>query len=79
MDKMHQALERFRNPYSCAQTIWAAYGGGDDRLDEMKANRRAIPRQYVRGTLRRAANPARRETAGNRRKFRKTGGIDKMP
>ncbi len=38
MDKMRQALERFRNPYSCAQTIWAAYGGGDDRLDEMKAN-----------------------------------------
>ena len=38
MDKIHQALERFRNPYSCAQTIWAAYGGGDDRLDEMKAN-----------------------------------------
>ena len=38
MDKMQLVLETFRNPYSCAQTIWAAYGSSDDRLDEMKAN-----------------------------------------
>lgn len=38
MDKMRQALERFRNPYSCAQTIWAAYGDDENRLDEMKPN-----------------------------------------
>ena len=30
MDKKEQALATFRKPYSCAQTIWAAFADTDD-------------------------------------------------
>ena len=39
MDKKEEALSKFRNPYSCAQTIWAAFGDTDEgHLANMKEN-----------------------------------------
>ena len=30
MDRIQRALATFRNPYSCAQTVWAAFGDSDE-------------------------------------------------
>lgn len=39
MDRKSEALDKFRKPYSCAQTVYAAYASADsDGLAEMAAN-----------------------------------------
>lgn len=39
MDEVEKAISLFRNPYSCAQTIYAAFGGTDkSRLAYYKEN-----------------------------------------
>ena len=39
MDRKSKALDKFRKPYSCAQTVYAAYASDSpDDLAEMAAN-----------------------------------------
>ena len=44
MDRKSKALDKFRKPYSCAQTVYAAYASDSpDDLAEMAANRGGLP------------------------------------
>ncbi|MDD5502390.1 MAG: hypothetical protein PHH26_02875 [Candidatus Thermoplasmatota archaeon] len=39
MEKIQRAVEKFRKPYSCAQTVYAAFkDAGEEKLADLKAN-----------------------------------------